>query len=409
MFIEIVASMALGIAAGTFTGLIPGVHPNTVFVVLVSGALLFSGQFPGILLLVFIISVAVSNTFTDFLPSIIFGAPDPSTALSVLPGHKMLLQGRGHEAIALTVIGGIGVALLTVLTAPLLFFMIPAVHIALGSHLHIILSIVVIWMLLTEKGWGKLAALTVLLLSGALGVVTLNMFPSGSMLFPSLTGLFALGTLLTSYHMKTVIPEQVRCSDIPGDHKTGVLLGWLGGWFAGMLPGIGASQAGVVAAQVFRSRTSEFITTLGGINTSNIMFTLIMLFTIGKTRSGAMWAISQFTRTMGVWDFALLMFTGLTVCFISGIITIKLARALLNRVGGIDYGKVTAGVIILLIFTVVLLSGIPGIIAAITGTFIGLVSINTGIKRSHMMGYLLVPTILHFSGYSPVVMVMFGI
>lgn len=409
MFLEIIVSLSLGIVFGTLTGLIPGIHPNTVFMMIVSGALALTGTFPATCLMIFIISVAVSNTFTDFLPSVIFGAPDPSTALSVLPGHRMLLQGRGHEAITLTVIGGLGVALITILTIPLLVHAIPAAYFTLRPHLHTILLALIVWMILTEKGWGRLSAMAVLSLSGALGFVTLNMFPSGSLLFPSLTGMFAFGTLVTSYQMRTVLPEQEAMDEIQGDHRPGILSGWLAGWLAGMLPGIGASQAGVVAAQAFRNKESEFMTALGGINTSNILFTLVMLFVIGKTRSGATFAISQFSGPISPWEFALLAFSGLTVCFISGAVTLKLSRTVLDRLAGIDYGRVTVAVMAFLIVMVAVLSGLPGLVAAATGLFIGLLSITTGVKRSHMMGYLLIPTILFFSGLSVPVMLTLGV
>ncbi len=409
MFIDILFIMFLGIAFGTLTGLVPGIHPNTVFIMMVSVAVVLSGFIATQLLLVFIISVAVANTFTDFLPSVIFGAPDPSTALSVLPGHKFLLEGRGHEAVSLTVIGGLGVALLIIITLPILVLAIPHIYLFLRPVLHIFLIFIVAWIILTEKGWRRPISLLIFLLSGMLGVVTLNAFPSGSMLFPSLTGLFAFSTMITSYRAKSTIPHQERCEDIRGDHRTGILSGWLGGWLAGMLPGVGASQAGVIAAQILKTRRGDFLTALGGINTSNILFTFIMFYSIGKTRSGAAWALSQFTESVGLWSMLLLIFTGLTACFVSAVITLGLSRMLLGRIRELDYGRLTLSVMMFLIFMVAILSGLPGIIAAVTGTFMGLLSIITGVKRSHMMGYLLLPTILYFSGLSPVMMVTLGI
>ena len=92
MFLELLAFILVGIGFGTLTGLVPGIHPNTVFALLLTSAATLQAIGP-IYMAVFIVSVAISNTFTDFIPSIIFGAPDPATALSVLPGHRMLLAG----------------------------------------------------------------------------------------------------------------------------------------------------------------------------------------------------------------------------------------------------------------------------------------------------------------------------
>ncbi len=409
MFLDVLIFMLLGILVGTLTGLMPGIHPNTVFVCMISMIALM-GSAPTILLLVFIMALAVSNTFVDFLPSIIFGAPDPSTALSVLPGHKLLLEGRGHEAIMLTVMGGLGVAVLTFLTMPLLIHIIPQVYPVIRPVLHILLIFVVVWMIATEKDWrGRVSAMVVFLLSGMFGVVSLNAFASGTMLFPSLTGLFALSTLLVSFYTRSVIPHQDRTTEIPGDHRKGILIGWVAGWFAGMLPGVGAAQAGVLAAQSLRASTREFITALGGINTSNIMFTFIMFYVIGRTRSGAVWAISQLVDSITLWDMALMMLVGITTCFVSAIVTIGIARVLLNQIRRINYSTMSLAVMVLLVFMVLVLSGPWGMLAVLTGTFMGLLSILFRVKRSHLMGYLILPTILYFSGLSPMLMASVGI
>ena len=188
-----------------------------------------------------------------------------------------------------------------------------------------------------------------------------------------------------------------------------ILAGWLAGWFAGVLPGVGAAQAGVIAAQVLRARTREFLSALGGINTSNILFTIIMFYAIGKTRSGAVWAISQLAGSLGLWDMILLVFVGITVAFVSAIITIYLGRVIISRMGGISYNMITISVTAFLVTAITILSGLPGLLAALVGTLIGLVSVLGGIKRSHLMGFLLLPTILYFSGLSPHVMLMLGI
>jgi putative membrane protein len=375
---------------------------------MVSAVITLSNTLPTELLLVFIISLAVSNTFTDFLPSIILGAPDPATALSVLPGHRLLLEGRGYEAVVLTTIGGLGVALLTLLTLPLLLYLIPLAYTIIRPVMHILLSLVVAWMVATEPGLRKLLALTVFALSGIFGLVSLNAFPTGILLFPALTGLFALSTLSISYKTKSVIPKQKKPVEFRGDHRKGILTGWLAGWFAGMLPGVGAAQAGVLAAQSLRANINQFLTALGGINTSNILFTFIIFYTLGKTRSGAVFAISQLVSSIGPWDIVLLMLVGITTCFISVIITIKLAGKMFGLMGRIDYSRLTLGVMALLVTAVFFLTGPVGLLAALTGTFIGLLAILFGVRRSHLMGYLLLPTILYFSGISPLVMVTLG-
>ena len=73
-------------------------------------------------LAVFIISMSITHTFLDSIPSIFLGAPDADMAMAILPGHQLLLEGRGFEAVKLTVIGSLLCLLLGILIVPVLVF-----------------------------------------------------------------------------------------------------------------------------------------------------------------------------------------------------------------------------------------------------------------------------------------------
>src|SRR3989304_8919058 len=102
--IEFLLMLFLGIALGTILGLLPGMSINNVLPMMLSLAVFLPPQYLAIL----IISTGVSQIFVSYIPSIFLGAPDADTSLSVLPGHKLLNEGKGYEALKLTVIGGIG-------------------------------------------------------------------------------------------------------------------------------------------------------------------------------------------------------------------------------------------------------------------------------------------------------------
>ncbi|MFQ5908033.1 MAG: tripartite tricarboxylate transporter permease [Thermoplasmata archaeon] len=118
----------LGTAAGVVTGLTPGLHVNTVAALILAfqGSILalagslFAWAYPtpqdlALLAATLVVGNVVAHTFLDYVPSIFLGAPDAETALSVLPGHRMLLQGRGLEAIRLSAWGSLVAALLALL------------------------------------------------------------------------------------------------------------------------------------------------------------------------------------------------------------------------------------------------------------------------------------------------------
>lgn len=398
MLIGLLLAVACGLALGIATGLIPGIHPNTVFALVLAAPPVFTIFSPHAAI-AFIVSLAISNTFFDFIPSILFGAPEEDAILSVLPGHKMLLDGRGYEAVFLTVMGGLGVVLLTIATLPLLFLMVPAIHWLLRPVIHLILIAAVLWMVLAERR--RLTALAVFLLAGLFGFMSLNSFPSDFALFPALTGLFGISTILTSLMSKATIPEQKIESNIKGDWLEGSLTGWLAGLLSGFLPGLGSSQTGIMASQALKTKTQEFLIALGGINTSNIFFTFIVFYSIGKTRSGAVWAISGVMETLSVADILLILVIGVLVALISAVLTLKISKFMVMKLKHVNYMKLSLAVLFLLSFLVILLGGIYGIVIAVTGTFLGLLATYMGVKRTHLMGFLVLPTILYFSGLDP--------
>lgn len=397
MFLEILLFMAGGIVFGVLTGLLPGLHPNTVFVLVLSMAAFFAGL-PVIYTLVFIISLSVSNVFLDFIPSILFGAPDPDTCLSVLPGHQMLMDGRGYEAVILSAIGGLGAILLTIATLPLLLLAIPGIYSHIHPVIHLLLAAVVAWMVWTERGVKKLWALLIFLLAGVFGLITLNTLPETMSMFPALTGLFGLSGLIVSFYGKSNLPEQKKTARIQSGAAKGMFVGWLAGMLAGLLPGIGSSQAAIVTNQTFRGRTKDFLTSLGGINAANIIFTLVAFYTLGKTRSGAVAAIAQLTPSLGMSELALLMAAALATTLISVILTLKIAGLAAAHIHSVSYKKLNLSVISFLLAAVIIFTGPIGMLSSLAGTLLGIAAIKIGIKRSHMMGFLILPTIIYFSG-----------
>ena len=62
--------------------------------------------------------MGITHTFLDFIPSIFLGVPEAETALSILPGHKMVLKGYAFEAIKFTTIGSFLSVIVTLFLFP---------------------------------------------------------------------------------------------------------------------------------------------------------------------------------------------------------------------------------------------------------------------------------------------------
>jgi putative membrane protein len=447
-----------GYLLGIISGLLPGIHNNNFALALVAFApfLAERGLSP-FYIAVIIISNSVAQTFHDIIPSVFLGAPDGDTALTVLPGHRLLLDGAGAEAVRLSALGSAGsvVASLIFVLPFSLFF--KAVYPYLEAHMAWILISIVILMIASEKGEDskeksslakyryKAFALILFLITGVLGLfafareslmVPVINFGEPSILLPLLSGLFGASQLITSLLTSSKIPEE-SISALKLSRKrilrgilTGSAAGSLVAWLPGLSSAIAALLTGLAAKVDFdriplkkktsepdlgRLRTSlysdpyasnpetlesskEFIISNSGVNTSNAIFGLVAFVVIGRTRSGAMVAIEDILGTNLLDLPVLLLFFAsmvLTALF-SYFSTVWIgnnAHLLLKKV---DYSKLCTGVLIGLAVMVYLFTGLFGFFIFIVSTPIGMLASFMNVRKSHAMGVILLPVILYF-------------
>jgi len=400
--LELLLFVLAGIGFGTFTGLIPGIHVNLICVLLLGVSSIFIGLNP-YCLVVLIISMSVTHTILDFIPSVLLGCPEDSTALSVLPGHQMLLKGKGLEAIYLTILGGIGVILVFVLMIPILIKILPVFYEMIKYYIHYILIGIVSYLILTQKGMKKLLGLFVFIISGLLGLIVFDIpgISSTLLFFPLFTGLFGISTLLISLNNKTKFPKQ---DDEIGEVKnpliiSGIIKAFFSGLLVGTLPGVGAAQASVLSQQITKKRdTREFLVSVGGINTATAIFSLVALYTIGKPRSGAAVAIEKLVENFGINELMLVVAAGLIATGIASLLALFLSRRFLNAMEKISYKKLSLSIIVILIGLTIFLTGWVGILILFVSTMIGLLAPLLNVKRSFAMGVLMIPVILFYFG-----------
>src|SRR3989338_1637338 len=97
MFFELIIALLLGVTSGIITGLTPGIHSNLVSLLVLQFTPLLMPYFSLLSLATFIMSMSITHTFLDAIPSIFLGAPESDTVLGVLPGHRYLLRGNGLD------------------------------------------------------------------------------------------------------------------------------------------------------------------------------------------------------------------------------------------------------------------------------------------------------------------------
>jgi len=126
--LDIFYFILLGILAGTFTGLIPGIHPNTLIVLLLS-FLPFLLNFLSLdQLVAFVVAMSVTHTFTSFLSSCLIGVPEEETCLSLDPSKKFVLRGEILKAIDLTIYGGLYSTLFLLIFLPFILILFPILY-----------------------------------------------------------------------------------------------------------------------------------------------------------------------------------------------------------------------------------------------------------------------------------------
>ena len=401
MIFELLLAVILGITAGIFTGLIPGIHINLVSLLLVSVSayLLDFVSLPS--LGVFIIAMAITHTFLNVIPAIFLGAPDSETALGVLPGHRLLLQGMGYEAVKLTVLGSLLSLILALLFVPLMIKIIPGVYDTLKPYIGWILLAVVIYMIFIEKGLDKkFWALVVFLMAGILGIIDLTMPNLQQALFPMLSGLFGISMLIVSLSNKVEVPKQ-RITDtikIPKlENLRALIAGTFSGSFVSFFPGLGPAQAAVIGSQIMgRLSTYSFLILVGGIDTVNMAVSLISLYTINKARNGAVLAIREILTSIDLNTLITFLATSLIVAGIATFLALYLTRIFAKIITKINYSILCISVILLIIILVFYFSSWMGLLILFIATAIGIIPNIVNVKRSHAMGCLMLPVILFF-------------
>lgn len=423
MFLEILLFVILGILAGTFTGLAPGIHVNNISVIVIGLSPVFLAyHIPPHAVVSFIMSMAVTHTILDFIPSIFLGVPEDSTALSVLPGHRLLLQGKGLEALFLTIIGGVGVTILFVLSTPILLLILPFFYNAIKPNIHWVLIAIVFIMIVTEEksirnpenfrasvfhrkiGSKRIWALIVFTLSGILGLIVFNSTTlSPVFLFlPLFTGLFGIPNMIISLRGRGVIPPQEQWIGRIDRNLifSGIIKSFFSGLLVGTLPGVGAAQATVLTQEMTRKHDpKEFLISVGGINTAVAIFSILSLYVLERPRSGAAVAIGKLIGNFGINELILLISTVLIAVGISAILALKISKKGAGLIEKIPYDKLSLMTIAFLVILTAILTEYLGLLILFVSTAIGLIAPLTGIKRSHCMAVILLPVILFYAGY----------
>lgn len=398
-FLEIVIAILLGVATGVFTGLTPGVHINLVSVLMISFSSVLLAIASPAALCSYIISLAITHTFLDALPSIYLGTPDEAQALNALPGHRLLLRGEGHNALLCTIIGALGALIAGVIFFPVFVFGMGKVYPFVKGVMGYLLALIMIFMIGREKK-KMLKSLACFLLAGCLGLIVFSIPNLNQPLLPLLSGMFGFSLLLMSLLEKSKIPPQKISQPLNLTNKNmakAVSGATSMGFIAAFLPGFGSSQAAIIASNFVGDIGDEgFITLVSGINTANMLISIGAAYAIQKARSGAIVTVLYYLGEMTLSQMAVFVGVALVAGGIAALLTIKISKVFAKYIVKVNYSRLILGILAFVSLMVIYFDGFIGAMVLMTSTAIGLVASHWEIGKNHLMGCLILPVILYF-------------
>lgn len=441
----IVAFIALGSLLGFASGLVPGVHPNTLAALILLGKAVLLGLIADVVgdafgeltaLSAFLVAAVVAHGTASFLPSVFLGAPGEGNALSVLPGHRLLREGRGPEAVCVAAKGGVlGAAATAALLLPVRWAMAPPIdgYERVRTAIPWVLVVLVALLLLSEgprrvrdgtrSAWAQRGrAAVVFLASGLLGWAVLgtgladgwNWFPvpgwagdgSARSLLPMFTGLFGLSTLVLSLRGRARVAPQSPSTRSACAMRRAVVCGALAGAAVSWLPGLSSGAATSLAQFLARRRSGdedpmEFMASLGSVGTATAVFTVAALFIIGRARSGVAVAVRELQGATPWGDplavpvsVLVVLAAALASSAIAYPLAVRATRPYARLLARLPYRGLAAAVAGGLIALVAISAGAIGLLVAASGLALGMVPPRWGVKRVHLMGALIVPVLL---------------
>jgi len=287
----------LGSLVGILAGLFPGIHTNLIAVTVATMKL--DVWFA----CVFLVAVAISRSVIDAVPTVFLGAAESENVMALLPGHKLLKQGQGKDAVKFFVIGSVLGIIIGILLLPIFMIAFPFLFSLLQPWMFWLLAGVILLLFLKEMKW---TAIFIFFLTGILGVITLSSVRDP--LFPLLSGLFGASGLLLSVFERIDVPIQaesdnVHVSKLP--MTAAVITGVLAGSIVTLFPGLGPSQAAALS-QVKHMRSIRYLILVGALGTIDVLISLVTFFVLGKTRNGAVAVIEQLIGSIpkeALWSF----------------------------------------------------------------------------------------------------------
>lgn len=411
MILMVILASTAGAAIGTFTGLVPGIHVNTAATLLLGAYPVMNEAISAyadpsctpVLISCCIMSASAAHSFVDFVPSVFIGVPDADDIVSVLPGHRLLLQGKGMCAVRAAAVGSvIGSLSALALAVPLQWIMLNGGN---GYIDYFTLGIILVTLSIIVLTSGNIPVTVFLIaVSGFMGcaidacpIPVIGIIGGGTLLFPLLTGLFGLPPLLEKTSGKKHISQTDDGTDpvgpVPGFR--GVATGLIAGWFPGITSTAGALLASAVTKE---NNPARFVSMTASIGTVTSVFSVVTLAVSGSGRSGTSMVVKEIIgdRLDGFCSeaFLLILFSIALASLLGYCITIQAGKLMANVSEKVPEALLNNCILVLIAVLVFLFTGPFGLALLLISSAVGMIPPSAGVSRVCLTGCLMVPVLL---------------
>lgn len=384
--ISILTGVFLGLLAGLLC-IIPGIHPNLIATLL---PLLQSTNYPQELLISFIAGLLTTYNFISILPSLFFQYN--SEGINLHPAQKYLAKGLAQKAILLSIFGTLIGTASAILSSATLIHLLPPMHSLLKGNISIVLIVVAVTIILVQKN--KIASISIILLSSALGLVALVDRVSNPLL-PLLTGFFAIPPLIKNLKSKNnTFPLQKPVNEINLKIKKITLPTAIISPLFSFLPGVGTSQALSLLPKKFH-QSKIYLCLVGAMNAAATITAFLALYTLQKSRNGV---IANLSGLISIEKPHLFIFKLSTLLTITPaiFITLFIGKKLQIYCGKISLSKIAIITLPFLILINLLFSDMYSLPILMSSTTISLFAEKLNVQKSNLMFSILIPVLFFF-------------
>jgi putative membrane protein len=258
-----------------------------------------------------------------------------------------------------------------------------------------ILILVLLFMIFRDNK--RLWAIAIVFLSGLFGIIVFSIELKDP-LFPMLSGLFGISTLIISYFDNNNIPEQKMLDETIIDKKQtflSLIAGNLGSFIVSTFPGLSSSIAAVLSMQFVKDLGDKgFMILMGCIGTSSFVLSLVALYAVDKARNGAVIVVAQLIK-IDIWTILIFLCAALIAGAFAVILSLYFGRIFCKIISKINYKMLIVSIIFIVTSLVIIMTSWLGLLVLITSTAIGIIPGIVKVQRTHSMACIMIPVILY--------------